>query len=103
MSKKNVVKPDAALKELAKLFKQRNDEYGDTYHQHGTVIMALFPNGVPSQISDIDANRFGILTMMVSKLCRYVQNYECGGHEDSLNDLSVYSQMLAEIDRESHC
>lgn len=97
------ISPDQALIQMAKTFKAKNEEYGDTYHQHGKIIMALFPDGVPAQEDEADAIRFGILTMIVSKLCRYVVNYENGGHEDSLNDLSIYAQMLAEVDRESDC
>jgi hypothetical protein len=34
----------------------------------------------------------------MSKATRYAQNFERGGHEDSLIDNSVYTQMLREVD-----
>lgn len=88
------------LEAAAKTYEDRNKVYGDTYKMHGDVVTALFPNGVNLQGVE-DHNRFGVLTMMVGKLTRYAQNFENGGHEDSLHDLSVYSQMLKELDNES--
>lgn len=94
------MKPDEALEKLGETYRERNLVYGDNYKTHGNVMLALFPAGVPAQITKDDANRFGVLLMMISKLERYICNWHNGGHEDSLNDLSVYSQMLAELDRE---
>jgi hypothetical protein len=36
--------------------------------------------------------------MMASKLARYANNFFTGGHADSLEDISVYAQMLREVD-----
>jgi 4-hydroxy-L-threonine phosphate dehydrogenase PdxA len=85
------------LAELGKTYTQRNQLYGNNYHRHGPLMAELFPEGV-QLITANDQARFGILTMMISKLSRYAANFRWGGHEDSLNDLAVYSQMLVELD-----
>lgn len=90
-------KPDERLVASAQLFKERAAVYGENYLKHGLVLQALFPNGFRLQ-SVNDHNRFGLLTQVVAKLTRYCENFNEGGHEDSLNDLSVYSQMLAYVD-----
>ena len=53
----------------------------------------------PTETED-DWNRLCLLFMMASKLSRYCASYTNGGHPDSLDDNSVYAQMLNEIDRE---
>jgi hypothetical protein len=99
VSKEKIESPDKALERLAVLFRERNSLYGDNYLHHGQIMIALFNGKVPEQNTVEDANRFGIFTQMVSKLTRYANRWDKGGHEDSLDDLSVYSQMLAELDR----
>jgi hypothetical protein len=94
-----VLRPNISLKQLAELYEQRNKLYGDTYKNHGEVVQKLFPLGITLKTVS-DHNRFGVLTMIVSKLCRYASNFERGGHSDSLDDLSVYAQMLNELDME---
>jgi len=54
--------------------------------------------GIPKINNDVDANRMGCLNMIVGKLIRYASNWDKGGHKDSLDDISVYAQMLNEID-----
>jgi hypothetical protein len=44
-----------------------------------------------------DYIRFGLLVQQYSKLSRYSVQWPTS-HEDSLDDLSVYSQILAEVD-----
>jgi len=85
------------LKKLAELFEERNKTYGSNYKEIGFVLHALFPEGICVN-SHEDWSRFGCLFQMISKLTRYVQNFESGGHRDSLDDLSVYAQMLSELD-----
>ena len=98
MAKKTKSVPDA-LKHLADLYEKRNVLYGDDYKRHGERMMALFPNGVVLDTPD-DFNRFAIVQMLSSKLGRYSYNFFEGGHVDSLDDLSVYAQMLQELDSE---
>ncbi len=93
----SVKRPDVRLQELSELFKQRNALYGDTYKRHGDILMALFSGVVPEATCPIDACRLAIINTMCSKLSRYVSNWEAG-HKDSMDDISVYAQMICELD-----
>jgi len=87
------------LRSGADTYEERNKIYGDNYKRHGEVMLALFPNGVKLDGID-DHNRFGLLTQKVAKLTRYCENFNTGGHSDSLHDDMVYTAMLAEVDAE---
>lgn len=86
------------LEAMAETFRQRNKIYGSNYKQsHGLVFKALFPNGLTLK-SDMDFNRFAALNAIVAKLTRYVNNFQQGGHKDSIHDLAVFASMLEELD-----
>jgi len=85
------------LAELAKLYQQRNDQYGDTYKRVGNVLWEIFDGKINLETAD-DINRFVTFTMVIMKMCRYAQLFDNGGHADSLDDAAVYAQMLREID-----
>lgn len=85
------------LKAKADLFAQRAAVYGDNYKFFGQAMMGLFPRGLHCTTEEEFA-RLGIFIMLASKLSRYAQNFNRGGHEDSLDDTSVYAMMLKEID-----
>jgi len=87
------------LREGADTYEQRNELYGDNYHNFGRVMIALFPRGMHFDSVE-DYNRIGIIVQIVGKLGRYCEQFEKGGHDDSLLDLAVYSQMLRELDEE---
>lgn len=81
---------------------ERNHSYmnqsgNEAYKQHGVVLNALFPNGIDLKNSN-DMSRYGIFDMIVGKILRYANNFERGGHDDSLRDISVYCNMLRELD-----
>ena len=91
------------LENAAKTFQERNEKYGNNsyggaYKQHGHVMTALFPDGL-ELVEPEDYNRMGVVNMMVSKLVRYANNFDEGGHHDSLHDLSVYAAMLNDLDQ----
>ena len=86
------------LNDAAKIYKQRNLIYGDSYKKFGKVMFVLFPDGVNAKGED-DLNRLGVLNMIVSKLMRYANNFSKGGHDDSLDDIAVYAMMLKELDQ----
>lgn len=94
---KEVAPPHERLTDLADLFAQRNTIYGNSYLQFGPVGHALFPGGLTLQTPD-EWNRFALFFMCILKLHRYAMKYEGGGQADSLDDLAVYSQMLAYVD-----
>jgi hypothetical protein len=85
------------LRDNAGIYEQRNQLYGDNYKRFGKIMAILFPSGLDLQNED-DFNRFGIFVQVVSKITRYAENFSRGGHDDSLDDNTVYSMMLKELD-----
>lgn len=91
------------LHEAANIYRLRSQIYGDNYKHFGKVMCALMPQGVSADAADEEervsiSNRFGVLVQIVSKLTRYCENFNKGGHDDSLQDLAVYATMLRELD-----
>jgi len=87
------------LRQAAETYDQRNQLYGDNYKRFGPIMALLFPHGL-KLVTDDDHNRFGVLVQCVSKMTRYAEQFDQGGHDDSLLDLSVYANMLRELDME---
>lgn len=87
------------LAALGDLYRKRNKLYKNNYKHFGTVMFGMFPNGVTLRTAE-EFNRFAIFVQLVAKLTRYGQSFADGGHVDSLDDTSVYAQMLQEYDRE---
>lgn len=88
---------DDRLRALGDLFTERSRAYGPSYQEFGAVGKALFPRGIRLETEE-DWKRWGVLSLMLTKLHRYVLNWENGGHGDSLDDLAVYAMMLREVD-----
>jgi len=84
------------LKSLIQIRENRDLKYGNAELKKGAVMLALFGGKIPDLKTESDLNRFGILNFIVSKLIRYCNNFE-DGHDDSLNDISVYSQILKNL------
>lgn len=87
------------LREAAATYEQRNPLYGDAYKHYGSAMMAFFPQGLYINEPE-DWNRFGLFSMMVSKMNRIANNITTGGHRDSSLDLSVYAAMMTELTEE---
>lgn len=87
------------LREAAATYEQRNPLYGDAYKHYGSAMMAFFPQGLYINEPE-DWNRFGLFSMMVSKMTRIANNITVGGHRDSSLDLSVYAAMMTELTEE---
>ena len=84
------------LDQALKTFNQRGAVYGLSYVQYGEVMNSLFPEGI--NLNTVDAiNRFGLLSMIISKLTRYCNQWD-EPHKDSIHDLGVYSFMLEGVD-----
>ena len=78
-------------------FMERGSAYGKCYVEHGSVMQALFPNGIFLE-SDDDFVQFGLFNMMVSKMTRLSNAMRRGEvHTDSAHDLGVYSFMMEEV------
>lgn len=84
------------LRACATTYEERNKLYGDNYKKFGRVMEAMFPEGLTLR-SIQDFNRYGIFVQCASKLMRYAENLNKGGHQDSAHDLSVYAAMLEEL------
>lgn len=95
----NKVSVPGLLRCNANLFESRNAEYGTSYKQIGHVLKSYFPDGLNLKTEE-DFLRFAQFHMIAGKLGRYATNFNKGGHQDSLDDISVYSAMLNEIDME---
>lgn len=87
-----------SIKDAAETFKERNAAYGSNYVNVGKAMLALFPKGVTLKTED-DFKRFHLLELAVVKLSRYCNNFESGGHQDSIHDQGVYCFMIEGIDR----
>ena len=86
-----------ALSDLGSLYEERNALYKDNYLHFGATMVGLFPSGITLKTAE-DFNRFCIFVQMMHKQSRYARSILSGGHPDSLDDISVYSQMLQEHD-----
>lgn len=84
------------LRECAMTYEERNKSYGDNYKKFGHVMQAIFPDGI-ALVTAEQHIRFGVFVQCVSKLTRYAQTLEYGGHKDSAHDLAVYGAMLEEV------
>lgn len=90
------------LRAKADLYKERNALYGDNYKRFGTILSLILGPNTKLDAGDAEQmNRFGIFVHLVGKLTRYGEQFSRGGHRDSLDDLSVYAMMLAELDEEA--
>jgi hypothetical protein len=89
--------PNAAerLRNLARLRDERKALYGDNYIRAGYAM--AFMLGKVELRTPRDYIRIGLLVQEFSKLSRYSVQWE-KGHGDSLDDLSVYAQILQEVD-----
>lgn len=84
------------LRKMAALYEERNALYGDNYKFFGEIMLAML--GRRTFATAEDYTRFAIFLLITAKLDRYAKNLQKGGHDDSLDDISVYSQMLKEVD-----
>lgn len=66
-------------------FKDRDGTYGDAHSRHGKILEILFPEGLHLKGKD-DFCRFMFLNGTISKINRYANTFQNGGHEDSLID-----------------
>jgi len=86
------------LKAKADLFLERNKLYGDNYKRFGAIFSMIMQGQNLDTSNYEDMCRLGILVQIVGKVTRYGENFNRGGHDDSLDDIAVYSLMLKELD-----
>lgn len=78
----------------------RGKEYGPSYQRFGPILHAMCPAGIELKTSD-DWGRMAVLLMIMAKLDRYMNNFNEGGHEDSITDNINYHAILASLDRDA--
>lgn len=77
---------DKAASEIAKLVKEKNVAYGDSFTLTGNVLRIFFPNGVkPDQYDD-----FLAITRVIDKLFRIATRKDAFG-ESPWKDINGYS------------
>lgn len=86
------------LKEAFNIFKDRNETYGDAHTRHANIMAAMFPFGITLESSE-DFARYTYISAIISKVNRYSQNFNKGGHEDSCIDPINMFAMLVAFDR----
>ena len=88
------------LKGLGDLYEERNALYKDNYMHFGKVLKGVFREPLILETEE-EHNRHAIFLQIIHKATRYANSIKTGGHKDSLADMSVYAQMLAQYD--DHC
>ena len=95
--KKKLTFPEK-LDRIIQIREERTKTYQEAHLKKGAVMLALFGGEIPYLETEEQINRYALLDFMVSKMVRYCANFDNGGHEDSLDDLAVYSFLLNELD-----
>lgn len=88
------------IHQLAQLHQERDELYGVDYLRIGPSLLGMFPDGIELRTSS-DFTRFALFLQAHGKLVRYAARFGKGGHVDSLNDISVYAQLLRHADEVS--
>lgn len=90
------------LAALGELYEARNKLYSNDYLKFGTALSAMFPDGLTLK-GEEQFGRMALFFNCFQKLSRYARSMPNGQQPDSLNDLSVYAQMLSEFDEVKKC
>ena len=89
--------PHEYLEDCAETYHAKHQIYGDNFLVIGKAMSAIFPEGLTIKTED-DWNRLHLFLLNMVKVTRYANNYNKGGHEDSLRDSIVYNSMLQYVD-----
>jgi hypothetical protein len=85
------------LRRALATYAERRGRYGASEQKFADVALAFFPHGLHLSTRP-DWLRFGIFVQMMSKLCRYTNDWT-DPHVDSIHDLQPYAAMLEAEDR----
>ena len=81
------------MKEAAKVYEERQNQYGNSYQAVGQIMQILFPGGLDGSL--LNHTRLHLVGWIIGKLCRYAVSVRNGTNvDDSLKDLAVYAMML---------
>lgn len=82
-----------AMEESAKVYAERQNQYGNSYEMVGLIMSILFPSKIGGDA--LSHTRLHLVGWMIGKLCRYAISVRAGKPtDDSLKDLAVYAMML---------
>ena len=81
------------LEQMAATFRERNGIYRDNYKRIPSVVGALFPHGVSSEL--VMRPEWHLFELILVKLARFA-NAELS-HVDSIHDVAVYAAMIQSI------
>lgn len=90
----NKNRPPRILEEMAETFRERNKVYGSNCEMVGSVMQALFPNGVVLRTPE-EFERWHLFELKIVKLTRFVISGLT--HVDSIHDDGVYSSMVESL------
>jgi len=90
-------RPDAALRQAAVLFAERNAVYGDNFEMVANALAAMFPDGVALRTREDFAVWHNFELLMV-KVCRFAQSGLT--HPDSIRDAAVYAAICDYLKQE---
>jgi hypothetical protein len=85
------------ISHLRELHEERAALYGNDFLRNGAALIGMFPDGLDLRTQS-DFTRYALLNQIHTKLMRYASRFHEGGHADSLDDISVYAQMLKHAD-----
>ena len=88
------------LEAKAAIYAERNKLYGNNYKRFGPILALILDTQDLDPRDPKQMNRLGVFVQIVAKMTRYGENFTRGGHNDSLDDIAVYSMMLKELDNE---
>lgn len=89
--------PHDYLNDCSETYHAKHKIYGNNFLIIGKAMEAIFPEGLTIKTAD-DWNRIHLFLLNMVKVTRYANNYNTGGHEDSLRDSIVYQSMLQFVD-----
>lgn len=88
--------PDLMRKAI-ETFAARSSYGPADFKKQGTIMHTLFPDGMQTLTVE-QCSRFVVLSIIVTKLCRYAEHAHDNGHDDSIHDIGVYSFILQAMD-----
>lgn len=88
--------PDLMRKAI-ETFEARSSYGPADFKKQGEVMQALFPEGMQTLTVE-QCSRFVVLSIIVTKLCRYAEHAHDNGHDDSIHDIGVYAFILQAMD-----
>lgn len=86
----------AVLDKMAAVFRERNGIYKDNYKLVPKLVSALWPKGVPPELTLTE--HWHLFELMLVKLARFANSGLT--HQDSIMDAGVYSAMITAIIKE---